>query len=466
MRRPTREVDPMTETIAAAAPHADAARIGGPGGVLTAEEITAFVGEQLAAVDLNGRRLCVLVPDSTRSCPLPLLLSAVHGAVHGRVTRLTVLVALGTHPGMSEAALAAHLGYPAGGLADRYPGTTVLNHEWRDPATFVQLGTIPADRLGELSDGMLRQPVDVRINRVVVEHDLTLIVGPVFPHEVVGFSGGHKYLFPGVSGRELIDVSHWLGALITSAEIIGRRGTTPVRALIDEAVSMVPGERLALCVVTRSGKAVTEPEEITPDDRQQTRADVPSPHGSAVDLHAMTFGEPKAAWAAAADVSAETHVRYLDAPVRRVLSVLPERYDDMWTGAKGFYKVEPVVADGGQVVVYAPHITEFSKTHPAIAELGYHCRDFYVKQWDRFKGYHWGDLAHSTHLRGAGTWDEVHGERDRVTVTLATGIPEARVRAANLDHLDPAAIDVEEWAADPDTLVVPDAGEDLFRLRP
>ncbi|MGH3471046.1 MAG: lactate racemase domain-containing protein, partial [Nocardioidaceae bacterium] len=241
-----------------------------------------------------------------------------------------------------------------------------------------------------------------------------------------------------VSGRELIDVSHWLGALITSARIIGTRGTTTVRALIDEAASMLPGERLALCMVTKP--------------RTQ-------------DLHVMTFADPAAAWAAAADVSAETHIRYLDAPVRRVLSLVPSRYDDMWTGAKGFYKVEPVVADGGQVVLYAPHIRQVATTHPAIEEIGYHCRDYFVKQWERFRGYHWGDLAHSTHLRGAGTYDPVEGEQDRVTVTLATGIPEDVTRSINLDYLDPAVIDPTAWAADPGTLVVPDAGEDLYRLR-
>jgi len=455
----------MTRTGDLSACPAGAARAGGADRVLSREEIAAFVGEQLGAVDLDGRGLCVLVPDGTRSCPMPLLLSAVHGAVHGRVTRLTVLIALGTHPEMTGSALAAHLGYSNGGLRKRYPDTTVLNHQWWDRATFVDLGTISADRLDELSDGMLHQQVDVRINRAVIEHDLTLIVGPVFPHEVVGFSGGNKYLYPGVSGRELIDVSHWLGALITSAEIIGRRGTTPVRTLIDEAASMIPRERLALCVVTRSGKAVAEPEEIAAPSARRTRTDLAPMHGPAVDLHAMTFGEPKVAWAAAADVSAETHIRYLDAPVRRVLSILPQKYDDMWTGAKGFYKVEPIVADGGQVVIYAPHITEFSLTHPAIAQIGYHCRDYYVKQWDEFKNYHWGDLAHSTHLRGAGTWNEVDGERDRVTVTLATGIPEAQVRAANLDYLDPAAVEMAAWATDSDTLIVPDAGEDLFRLR-
>jgi nickel-dependent lactate racemase len=339
---------------------------------------------------------------------------------------------------MDDAALARHLGHPEGGLDTAYPGMTVMNHEWWDPQTFVSVGTIPSERISELSEGRLDQAVDVRLNRHVVEHDVALVVGPVFPHEVVGFSGGNKYFFPGVAGQEVIDLSHWLGALITSADIIGTRGITPVRALINEAASLIPSERLALCLVVKSGSSV---------------------------LHAISFGDPESAWAAAAEVSAQTHVRYLDAPVRRVLSIMPEKYEDIWTAAKGFYKLEPVVADGGEVILYAPHVTEIAAMHPEINEIGYHCRDYFVKQWDRFKHVHWGVLAHSTHLRGAGTYDEVGGERLRLTVTLATGIPEDVVRAANLDYLDPREVDVAAFEADPDTLVVPQAGEVLFRLR-
>jgi nickel-dependent lactate racemase len=429
----------MTRSLLPDRPSPLAARVGGPTGVLTEDQVREFVREQLAGVDVDGRSVCVIVPDGTRSCPMPLLLGAVHGALHGRVTRMTVLIALGTHARMGETELARHLGYSAGEFAERYPDATVINHEWRDPVTFASVGTIGADRIAELSEGRLRQAVEVRLNRAVVEHDVTLVVGPVFPHEVVGFSGGNKYFFPGVSSQEVINLSHWLGALITSATIIGTRGTTPVRALIDEAVSLVPGEKLAFCVVVQSG----------------SRA-----------LHSMAFGEPQAAWAAAADVAAETHVRYLEAPVRRVLSIIPSMYHDIWTAAKGFYKVEPVVADGGQVVLYAPHVREISSTHPEINEIGYHCRDYFAKQWDRFRIVPWGVLAHSTHLRGAGTYDETTGvERLRVTVTLATNIPEERVRAVNLDSLDPAEVDPEAWATDPDTFVVPRAGEDLFRLR-
>jgi nickel-dependent lactate racemase len=415
-----------------------AALIGGPGVVLAEHQVRAFVTEQLGAEDLDGRSVCVIVPDGTRSCPLPLLLDVVHSALHGRVSRLTVLIALGTHAAMGERELAAHLGYEPGDLEQRYPGMTVLNHAWWDPDTFASVGTVSAERVGELSGGLLRQEVDVRLNRAVVEHEVALVVGPVFPHEVVGFSGGNKYFFPGVAGAEIIDLSHWLGALITSAEIIGTRGITPVRALINEAAQLVPSHRRALCLVVESGSGA---------------------------LHAAAYGPPEAAWAAAAEVSAETHVRYLDAPVRRVLSLMPAKYEDIWTAAKGFYKLEPVVADGGEVILYAPHVTRISEMHPEIEEIGYHCRDYFTGQWDRFKHLHWGVLAHSTHLRGAGTWDPKHGEHCRVAVTLATGIPEDVVRAANLNYLDPASVDVDAYAADPDTFVVPQAGEVLYRLR-
>lgn len=440
---------------------APVAQVGDARSVLSAEVVRLFVHGQLAGLDVDGRRVCVLVPDATRTCPLPLLVSAVHDALRDRARAVTVLVALGTHAPLDDAGLAALVGDDPNRPGDRYPGLTVRNHEWWEPSTFARVGTIGADRLAELSSGRLRQALEVRINRAVLDHDVCLILGPVFPHEVVGFSGGNKYLFPGVSGQEVIDVSHWLGALITSAEIIGVPGTTPVRALIDEAAALVPGERHALCVVTRSGG----------HDAGDGRAGAGQPDpsaahaGAGVALHAATFGEPRVAWAAAAEVSARAHVRRLDAPVRRVLSLVPERYDDLWTGAKGFYKVEPVVADGGQVVLYAPHIREISAVHPGLAEIGYHCRDFLLAHWDEVRHHPWGELAHSTHLRGAGTYDEVHGERPRVTVTLATSIPEAQVRAVGLDHLDWRSIDLDAWRADPDALVVPDAGEVLFRLR-
>jgi nickel-dependent lactate racemase len=413
--------------------------IGSPREVLAPADIERFVRSSLDGGEYTGKKVCVLVPDATRSCPLPALLDSVHAALHGRVAELTFMVALGTHPAMSEERLAALLGYPPGQSERRYPGVTVRNHEWWDPGMLTSVGVISGAELGELSAGRLTVPVEVRVNRAVVDSDITLVVGPVFPHEVVGFSGGNKYLFPGVSGQEVIDVSHWLGALITSAEIIGTRGITPVRELINQAAMKVPSELRCFSLVVESGTT---------------------------NLHAITYGGTEDAWAAAADIAAQVDVRYLDAPVKRVLSLVSTRYDEIWTAAKGMYKVEPVVADGGQVVLYAPHVTEVSRTHgEVIGAVGYHCRDYFVKQWDRYKDLPWGVLAHSTHLRGGGTYDEAEGEHCRIEVTLATGIDADTTRGLALSYLDPASIDIDEWARDPETLVVPDAGEILYRLR-
>lgn len=328
--------------------------IGGVDQVLTDDEVMSFVGDSLAGAGLDGRSVCVIVPDATRSCPLPLLMKAVHQALDGRVSKLTTLVALGTHAEMTPEQLRDHLG-------GEYDG--VLNHEWWKPDTFVDLGSISADRVGEISDEMLRDEVPVKLNRAVVEHDVALVVGPVFPHEVVGFSGGNKYFFPGVAGQEVIDLSHWLGALITSANIIGTPGITPVRALIDEAASLIPAEKLALSVVAQSGTD---------------------------SLHAIAFGDTASSWRAAADISAQTHIRYLNQPVRRVVSMMPAKYADIWTAAKGFYKVEPIVADGGEVILYAPHVTRLAAMHPEIEEIGYHCRDYFIGQWEKFRDLHWG----------------------------------------------------------------------------
>jgi nickel-dependent lactate racemase len=403
--------------------------IGGPDATLTPAQVRDFIRTALEPVHLDGRSLCLVIPDATRRCPLPLLIEAITAAVCDRVSSCTAVVALGTHAPMDADAMQALIG------TDAVP---VRNHEWWKPEAFAQVGRLDRSVVSRLSEGRLDEAVDVRINRLVIDSDVTLIVGPVLPHEVVGFSGGNKYLFPGLSGQELIDITHWLGALLTSAAIIGTVRPTPVRALIDAAAELVPGERHALCVVTQQD-----------DDG----------------LHALSFGSPTSAWSEAVQVAARTHVRYLDRPVGRVLSLVPQRYADLWTGAKGFYKVEPIVADGGEVVLYAPHITSVAAMHPGLLEVGYHSRDFFLAQWPKFRDLPRGELAHATHLYGAGTYDPARGETQRVRVTLATGIPEDVVRSVNLHYRDPAGIDVAEWLADPDALVVPDAGEVLYRLR-
>jgi nickel-dependent lactate racemase len=392
----------------------------------------------LAQRNWRGQRVLVLIPDATRTMPLPRYFAMVRTALRAAgAAAQTWMVALGTHPAMDDGALSQLLGVDVRALQRDESDIRIVNHAWQDPSALVHVGTISAAQMHALSNGMTSEDVPVRVNRAVLTHDHILICGPVFPHEVVGFSGGNKYLFPGISGPDVINATHWLGALLTSYAIIGTANTA-VRAVIDAAAALIPTPRYAICsVVTTDGV-----------------------WGTFVDT-------PEAAWEQAAACSAEVHVRWLSAPVQRVIAVLPTMYDELWVGSKGMYKSEPVVADGGEVVIYAPHLHEISVVHGAtIRAIGYHVRDYFLAQWDRFAHLPKGVIAHSTHLRGVGTYHD-GVERPRIQVTLATGISAADCAAINLGYADYRAIDPSALANahDPQTLVIPRAGEYLYRLR-
>ena len=403
------------------------------------EDVRDLVTRAFEQAEIHGKRVLVLIPDSTRTMPLPLFFRLFHEALWGRVAALDYLVALGTHQPMSEEALNRLVGITAEERRTTYEGLRLLNHRWDLPDTLVTVGTIPEAEIEALSKGMLAQEVSVTINRLIFDYDLLIVCGPVFPHEVVGFSGGNKYFFPGISGPEVINLTHWLGALLTNYKVIGS-GYTAVRAVIDRAAGFIDMPKLCFApVVTYDG------------------------------LTGLYVGAPEEAWRAAAELSAQVHIVYVDEPYERVLSIMPEMYDDLWTAAKGMYKMEPAIADGGEVVIYAPHIDEISYTHgQVIDKVGYHVRDYFVKQWDQFRGYPWGVLAHSTHVKGMGTYDAVTGlEEPRIRVTLSTGIPRERCEQVNLGYLDPAEVDINEWEGreDEGVLVVPKAGEMLYRVR-
>ena len=403
-------------------------------GFLSEQEIRKIAAEGLAKLAVDGWRVLVLIPDGTRTMPMPLFFDLLERELGERVRDLDYLVALGTHSPMSDEQLSRHLGRP---VVDGFAGARrVFNHRWDDPSAFATLGTISAKEIARISGGLLEREVPVRLNRLILDYDHILICGPVFPHEVVGFSGGAKYFFPGIAGPEIIHLTHWLGALITSFDIIGAK-TTAVRDVIHRAVEFVDRPHSLLApVVMKEGVA------------------------------GLFCGPTLETWAAAAELSSERHVTWVEKPFARILAVMPEMYDDLWTGGKGMYKTEPAVADGGEVVIYAPHIREVSHVHGRmIEEIGYHCRDYFTAQWDKFRDYPGGILAHSTHVKGKGMYDASTGvETPRIQVTLATGISEERCRRINLGYRDPASVDPERWAKE-GWFVAPQAGEMLYRVR-
>ena len=192
-------------------------------GFLSTDQAKQIVHAAAAALAPAGRRVLVIIPDHTRTCPLGLIARELHAAIAPAAAALDFLVALGTHPPLSEEQLDRLLEIPPGRRSEILPGSKVLNHRWRDPDALATLGTLRADQIAEITGGLFAMDIDVTINRAVFDYDVVLVAGPVFPHEVVGFSGGAKYFFPGICGKELLDFFHWLGAVITNPKIIGTK---------------------------------------------------------------------------------------------------------------------------------------------------------------------------------------------------------------------------------------------------
>jgi len=408
---------------------------------LSDTEVRKLLAEGLDRLDLAGRRVLVVIPDGTRTAPIGLFFALLGDLLGSEVEALDYLIALGTHPAMDDAAKSRLL---ETSVVDGMAGSSrIFNHRWEVPETFANLGTIPAAEVAAATEGRLEMDIEVRLNQLVgdadgnMSYDHILVCGPVFPHEVAGFSGGNKYFVPGVAGQEVIDATHWVGALVTSRSLIGVR-ETPVRRLIDRAASYIPTPSSLIALVM---------------------------HGQ--ELRGVFVGDMEDTWREATELSAELDIVWVDRPFNRVLSVMPEMYDDLWTGAKGMYKLEPAVADGGEVVIYAPHITEVSYVHGHyIDQIGYHVRDYFTAQWKKFEHIPWGVLAHSTHLRGDGTF--IAGvEEARIRVTLATGIPRERCEAIGLGYLDPNQVDLQEWndRENEGILLVRRAGEQLYRVK-
>ncbi len=400
---------------------------------LSEEEIGTFLSRSLEDLEVEGKKVLVIIPDSTRTMPLHIFYKMFHEFLGHRVSELSYLIALGTHQHMPDDAIDRMLGR----VDSDIPRYNVYNHSWDDPDQLREIGWISKAEVEKISGGLFGEDVPVHINKLIYDYDHLMVLAPTFPHEVVGFSGGNKYFFPGISGPEILNFFHWLGAVITNREVIGTK-YTPIREVVDLAASKIDLPKTCISMVIK-GQGVK----------------------------GIFIGAPEEAWDKAADLSAGEHIRYVDKPFRDVLSVAPPMYEDVWTAGKCMYKLEPVIAEGGRLIIYAPHITEVSYTHGRhIDEIGYHVRDYFMKQMDRFKHIPRGVLAHSTHVRGSGTFEN-GVEKPNVDVVLATSIPEERCKKINLGYLDPNSIDINEFRdrEEEGILYVPKAGEILYRLK-
>lgn len=396
-----------------------------PLAALTPAKIQEIVHASVRAFAVpEGGRVLAIIPDATRSFE-PLVMHAFLEAC----PNTDLLVATGTHRAMTDAEVAKFLDSEA--RPELFHSVKVYNHSIA-PEGLVDVGVIAKDTAMELSGGNVPMDIEVTINKLIFQYDLAVIVGPVFPHEVIGMSGGYKYLFPGISGMKVVDETHWLGALIGVRDTIGR-SETPVRRMVEHAGEMVQKLRPVQCLALVIGNK---------------------------GLQGLWGGHPVSAHRAACPLSQQINIFWHEHRYHRVVAQCTPKYQDLWTAGKLAYKTQEVVAEGGEIVMYAPHLEKITPLHLDVETIGYHCLPFFLKQWDKYKDYERSSLAHSTHVAGPGRFQEGI-ETLAARRILVSKISPERCRQVNLEYLSPDEVE-KKYRNDPDTLWVEKAGEQLM----
>lgn len=396
--------------------------------------LTAIVHQALDVIQ-PGERVLAIIPDKTRDDNTHQLFPAANEFLAKRgVASFDALVAQGTHPPMSESQKLSKIGYL------NFKGQ-LFDHRWDEPEELITLGELSLETVHDLTNGLIDQSVPVSLNKLLAPgiYDTVLVFGATVPHEVAGFAGGAKYFFPGVAGPELTHTTHWLGALAGIENIIGQVDT-PTRRLIEAATDLVPARIISLnTVVSRNdGDLLT---------------------------YALFAGEIREAFRRATEVSRQIHIRYTGRKYKRVVALLDPHYDELWVGGKASYKLGGIIEEGGELIIYAPHLTKLSETHGALIEkYGYapleSVRDMLGVSQELRENL--CIAAHLAHVAYAGRLDAEGKVVPRYQITMASGLDEATCRRVNLGYIDYRSFNYESLRSDPDTLIVADAGRDLY----
>jgi nickel-dependent lactate racemase len=405
---------------------------------LSQEELRAIVTDALADIPA-GERVLAIVPDKTRDDNTNQLVPfAAERLAQKKIERLDVLIAQGTHGPMNEAEKRDKIGWRR--IAPGSVGS-IFDHRWDRVDELVTIGELSAAQIADLTDGLMHESVPVRLNALLApeRYDTVLVFGATMPHEVAGFAGGAKYFFPGVAGPELTHLTHWLGALATIENVIGRI-ETPTRRVIEAAAALVSARVISFTSVsTRDSEGL------------RTRA--------------LFAGDINDAFRRAAKVSSEVHIKHIGRKYKRVVALLDRHYDELWVGGKASYKLGSIIEEGGELIIYAPQLNQLSATHGHLIEkYGYapleQVREM-VAGSDELRA-NLCVAAHLAHVSYGSARNAAGQLAPRYRITLASAVPEAACLQVNLGFLDHRRLNLEEYRANSETLIVEDAGRDLY----
>jgi nickel-dependent lactate racemase len=401
------------------------------------DELAALVRELAEEVVGTGARSVLLVPpDQTRlHSRAGDIVSQLFGLLDGRLERVDVMPALGTHRPLGPAECRMMFG-------DAIDPSRLLHHRWRDDVTTI--GELPADEVDDVVGRSLGLALPFAVNRALVDgsHDLVVSVGQVVPHEVAGFGGYTKHVSIGLGGPETIQRSHFFSAVYGIEQTMGQVDA-PVRQLLDRGFDrfLEPRCRVLFVLTVVEGR----------HDGPLLRA-VFSGEGG-------TRSPGGDAFRAAAALSTEVNIETVDAPFERCVAYLdPTEYRSTWLGNKAIYRTRLAMADGGELVVVAPGVSRFGEdplVDALIRRHGYHGRAAALQAMAADPELA-ANLAAVAHL--------IHGSTEgRFTVTYA---PSPELSRADVEGVGFRYLPLDEALAryPRDAVDIPDPGLGLWRI--
>ena len=357
----------------------------GPDEQLTDADVDTFVREFIARVGGKPRKVLLIPPDYSRFhggagpiCAQLYRHFSASATVH-------LLPALGTHRPMTPEEI--HSMFPG------VPENRVLVHDWRKGLS--TLGEIPGSRLKALSEGRVSYPIRVEIDKVIVEggYDLIVSTGQVVPHEVAGMAGGNKNVLVGTSGPDMINKSHFLGAVCNMERIMGQM-ENPVRTLFNEAEAEFLSRFGIHYIITVRAK--------------NTSGDLVT--------RGVFAGQGLPPYEAAARLSQKVNIERVKPLKKTVVFLDPSEFKSTWLGNKAVYRTRMAIADRGELLIIAPGLIEFGEAEVnerLIRKYGYHGTPATLKAVDENADLR-ESLGAAAHL--------IHGSSEgRFTITYASG---------------------------------------------
>lgn len=301
---------------------------------LSNDEIAKTLEDALAAWEAEKgpvRNALVIPPDFTRfHSNAGFVTQVFYRLLTAKGANVDVLPALGTHVPVSPEQWPVMFG--------DIPYSRMIVHNWRTDV--VKLGEVPADEIRRISGGLWTDPVDVEVNRLLMDEKYDLIVSPgqVVPHEVIGMANHAKNIFVGVGGSDMINKSHMIGAVCGLEQAMGR-DHTPVRQIFDYAFERFVAHRPILWVLT-----------------------VNTAPGGKIHSHGLFVGQGRSCLTAAVKLAQEKNVDYVEHGLKKCVVYLDgSEFKTTWLGNKAIYRTRMAMADGGELVILAPAVRRFGE---------------------------------------------------------------------------------------------------------